>query len=78
VKFSNDFIEALIEKILTHHISTDDALQLVSCIVSRSPIILAAHKSLIRAAKAGELKAFYVENGGEMERLRRLLTDEAD
>ncbi len=78
VKFSNDFIEAIIEKILTHHISTDDALQLVSCIVSLSQIILAADKSLIRAAKWEGLTAFDVENSGERERLRRLLTSEAD
>jgi predicted nucleic acid-binding protein len=78
VKFSNDFIEAIIEKILSHHISTDDTLQLVSCIVSLSPIILAADKSLIRAAKREGLKAFDVKNDGERERLRRLLTGEAD
>ena len=63
---------------MTHHISTDDALQLVSCIVSLSPIILAADKSLIRAAKWEGLKAFDVENSGERERLRRFLTGEAD
>jgi len=78
VKISNDFIEAIIEKILAHHISTDDALQLVSCIVSISPIILAADKGLIRAAKWEGLEAFDVENSGERERLRRFLTGEAD
>ncbi len=78
VKISNDFIEAMIGKILAHHISVGDALQLFSCIVSLSPIFLAADKGLIRAAKEEELKAFDVESREEREKLRRLLAGEDD
>jgi len=78
VKISNEFIEAIIERVLAHHISADDALQLFSCIVSVSQIFLAADKSLIRAAKEEGLNAFDVENGEEREKLRRLLADEDD
>ncbi|MGB2841667.1 MAG: type II toxin-antitoxin system VapC family toxin [Halobacteriota archaeon] len=78
VKISNEFIEAIIEMILAHHISADDALQLFSCIVSLSPIFLAADKGLIRAAKEEGLKAFDVENREEREKLRRLLDGEDD
>ncbi|MCK4398938.1 MAG: type II toxin-antitoxin system VapC family toxin [Methanophagales archaeon] len=73
VKISNEFIEAIIEMILAHHISTDDALQLFSCIISFSPIFLASDRALIRAAKEEGLKAFDVENSEDNERLRRLL-----
>jgi predicted nucleic acid-binding protein len=71
VKISNEFIEAMVEMILVHHISADDALQLFSCIVSFSPIFLASDKGLVRAAKREGLKAFNVENSEERERLRR-------
>ncbi len=73
VKISNEFIEAIIEMILAHHISADDALQLFSCIISFSPIFLASDRALIRAAKEEGLKAFDVENSEDNERLRRLL-----
>ncbi|MEA2075965.1 MAG: type II toxin-antitoxin system VapC family toxin [Euryarchaeota archaeon] len=73
VKITNEFIEAIIEIILTHHISADDALQLFSCIVSLSPIFLASDKALVRAAKREGLKAFDAENSEERERMRRLL-----
>jgi predicted nucleic acid-binding protein len=76
VKISNEFVEAIIEMILTHHISADDALQLFSCIISFSAIFLASDKSIIRAAKRESLKAFDVENSEERERLRRLLIRE--
>ncbi len=78
MKISNEFIEAIIERILAHHISADDALQLISCIVSLSPIFLASDKGLIRAAKEEGLKAFDVENREEREKLRRLLAGEND
>jgi predicted nucleic acid-binding protein len=78
VKISNEFIEAIIEKILAHHISADDALHLFSCFVSLSPIFLASDKGLIRAAKEEGLKAFDVENREEKEKLRRLLAGEDD
>ncbi|MBA7528054.1 hypothetical protein ES705_20237 [subsurface metagenome] len=78
VKISNEFIEAIIEMILAHHISADDALQLFSCIVSLSPIFLASDKGLIRAAKEEGLKSFDVENSEEREKLRRLLAGEDD
>jgi len=73
VKISNEFIEAIIEMILAHHISADDALQLFSCIISFSQIFLASDRALIRAAKEEGLKAFDVENSEDNERLRRLL-----
>ncbi len=73
VEISNEFIEAIIEMILAHHISADDALQLFSCIISFSPIFLASDRALIRAAKEEGLKAFDVENSEDNERLRRLL-----
>ena len=73
VKISNEFIEAIIESILAHHISADDALQLFSCIISFSPIFLASDKALIRAAKEEGLKAFDVENSEDNEGLRSLL-----
>ena len=75
VKISNEFIEAMIEIILTHHISADDALQLFSCIISFSPIFLASDKSLIQAAKREGLNVFNVENREEREELRKLLVD---
>lgn len=75
VKISNEFIEAIIESILAHHISADDALQLFSCIICFSPILLASDRTLIRAAKAEGLKAFDVENSEDNERLRMLLAD---
>jgi len=78
VRISNEFIEAIIEMILAHHISADDALQLFSCIISISPIFLAADKGLIRAAKEESLNAFDVENSEEREKLRRLLAGEDD
>jgi len=78
VKISNEFIEAIIEMILAHHISADDALQLFSCIVSLSLIFLASDKGLTRAAKEEGLKAFDVENSEEREKLRRLLAGEDD
>jgi hypothetical protein len=73
VKITNEFIEAIIEIILTHHISADDALQLFSCIVSLSPIFLASDKALVGAAKREGLKAFDAENSEEREGMRRLL-----
>ena len=75
VKISNEFIEAMSEIILTHHISADDALQLFSCIISFSPIFLASDKSLIQAAKREGLNVFNVENREEREELRKLLAD---
>ena len=78
VKISNEFIEAIIEMILVHHISADDALQLFSCIISFSPIFLVSDRSLIQAAKREGLKVFDIENSEERERLRRLLVGEDD
>ena len=78
VKISNEFIEAIIEIILTHHISADDALQLFPGIVSFSPIFLASDRGLIRAAKREGFNVFDVENSEERERLRRLLVGEAE
>ena len=78
MKISNEFIEAILEGILAYHLSADDALQLFSCIVSLSPIFLAADKGLIRAAKEEGLKAFDVENTEERDMLRRLLVGEDD
>ena len=77
VKIYNEFIEAIIERILAHHISADDALQLFSYIVSLSPMLLASDKALIRAAKEEGLKAFDVENSEDSDRLRRLLAANA-
>lgn len=76
VKISNEFIETIIEKILAHHISADDALQIFSCIVSLSPIFLASDKGLIRAAKEEGLKAFNVEDSEDRERLSKYLAEE--
>ena len=76
VKISNEFIEAIIEMILVHHISADDALQLFSCIISFSPIFLVSDRSLIQAAKREGLKVFDIENSEERVRLRRLLVGE--
>ena len=79
----DEFIEAIIEMmiiemILVHHISADDALQLFSCIISFSPIFLVSDRSLIEAAKREGLKVFDIENSEERERLRRLLVGEDD
>ncbi len=38
IKLSDEFVYPMIEKILQHHISADDALQLFSCLVSLSPL----------------------------------------
>ncbi len=78
IKISDEFIEAVLERILAYHLSADDALQLFSCSVALSPIFLAADKSLIRAAKEEGLKAFDVEITDESEILRRLLAGEDD
>ncbi|KAF5436211.1 hypothetical protein C5S35_09295 [Candidatus Methanophagaceae archaeon] len=78
IKISDEFIEAVLERILAYHLSADDALQLFSCSVALSPIFLAADKSLIRAAKEEGLKAFDVEITNEGEILRRLLAGEDD
>ncbi|RMF91434.1 MAG: PIN domain-containing protein [Methanobacteriota archaeon] len=73
VKLSDEFLYPVIETVLSHHISADDALQLFSCMVSLSPVFLACDKNLIRAAKQVGLEAIDVEDGEDRRRLEGML-----
>ncbi len=73
IKLSSDYIDPVIERILTYHISADDALQLFSCIVSLSPVFLASDFPLVEAAKKEGLKAFNLEVGEDVEALKKIV-----
>lgn len=73
VRLSDEFLYPIIEKILTHHISADDALQLFSCIVSLSPLFLACDKSLLEAAAKEGLESINVEKAEDRQRLKEII-----
>jgi hypothetical protein len=73
LRFSDEFIDAIIARILAHHLSANDALHLVSCSMSQAPIFLTSDKALARAANEAGLRAFDVEVRDEREAVQRLL-----
>ncbi len=74
-KLADEFLYPVTEKILEHHLSADDALQLFSCMVSLSPILLAADKALLKAAKKEGIDVIDMEKEDDIERLEEILED---
>lgn len=73
VKFTSEFLRPTSTLIVKHHISAADGLHLFSAIASISPVLLAADKALIKAAKDEDIEAYNMEDKADIQKLEIIL-----
>ncbi|MFQ6119137.1 MAG: type II toxin-antitoxin system VapC family toxin [Methanosarcinales archaeon] len=72
IRFYDEFTPLIISLVLKHHISADDALQLLSAITCSPQVFLASDKKLLESADKENLRALNPEKEEDAQELLRI------